>query len=53
MTKGSEPEIVNVRQLRSMFQFTIMAIQVGNRPVKAVAESAAKVTILLDKIMKL
>ena len=49
MTKGSEPEIVNVRQLRSVSQFT-MAIQVGNRPVKAVVDSAAEVTIVSGKV---
>ena len=49
VTKGSEPEIVNVRQLRSVSQFT-MAIQVGNRPVKAVVDSAAEVTIVSDKV---
>ena len=43
VTKGSESEIVNVRQLRSVSQFT-MAIQVGNRPVKAVVDSVAGVT---------
>ena len=49
VTKGSEPEIVTVRQLRSVSQFT-MAIQVGNRPVKAVVDSAAEVTIVSDKV---
>ena len=49
VTKGSEPEIVTVRQLRSASQFT-MAIQVGNRPVKAVVDSAAEVTIVSDKV---
>ena len=49
VTKGSESEIVNVRQLRSVSQFT-MAIQVGNRPVKAVVDSVAEVTIVSDKV---
>ena len=48
-TKGSEPKIVNVRQLRSASQFT-MAIQVGNRHVKAVLDSAAEVTVVSDKV---
>ena len=49
VTKGPEPEIVTVRQLRSVSQFT-MAIQVGNRPVKAVVDSAAEMTIVSDKV---
>ena len=49
VTKGSESEIVTVRQLRSVSQFT-MAIQVGNRSVKAVVDSAAEVTIVSDKV---
>ena len=49
VTKGSETEIVNVRQLRSVSQFT-MAIQVGNGPVKAVVDSAAVVTIVSDMV---
>ena len=48
-SEGSEPEVVNVRQLRSASQFT-MAIPVGDRPVKAVVDSAAEVTIVSDKV---
>ena len=48
-SEGSESEVVNVRQLRSASQFT-MAIQVGDRPVKAVVDSAAEVTIVSDKV---
>ena len=41
--------MVNVCQLRSASQFT-MAIQVGDRPVKAVLDSTAEVTIVSDKV---
>ena len=48
-SEGSEPKVVNVRQLRSASQFT-MAIQVGDRPVKAVVDSAAEITTVSDKV---
>ena len=48
-SEGSEPEVVNVHQLRTASQFT-MAIQVGDRPVKAVVDSAAEVTIVSGKV---
>ena len=46
---GFEPEVVTVQQLRSASQFT-MTIEVGDRNVNAVVDSAAEVTILSDKV---
>ena len=51
MQPGSEPEVVTVLQLRSASQFT-MAIQVGDKHVEAVVDSAAEVSIISDRVYK-
>ena len=49
--QGSEHEVVKVQQLRSAFQYN-MAIQVEDKPIKAVVDSAAEVTIISDRVYK-
>ena len=44
-----EPEVVNICQLRSASQFNL-AIQVDDKPIRAVVDSAAEVTIISDRI---
>ena len=46
---GSEPEVVNICQLRSASQFSL-AIQVDDKPIRAVVDSAAEVNIISDRI---
>ena len=49
--QGSEPEIVKVQRLRSASQYN-MAIQVEEKPIRAVVDSAAEVTIISDRVYK-
>ena len=49
--QGSEPEVVKLQQLRSASQFN-MAIQVEDKPIRALVDSAAEVTIISDRVYK-
>ena len=50
--KESSPEPVKICQLKSASQFS-MNIQVGNRCVSAVVDSAAEVSLISDKVYRL
>ena len=47
--QGFEPEVVKVQQLRSASQYN-MAIQVEDKPIRDVVDSAAEVTIISDRV---